>query len=219
MMEEQIFSLIGLYFIYYLVIPGTVIFIILKIKQKRDFINVFKTYWGEEKEGFDSILKENKKQLKNLQILLVIFILISMPLLNVTFYGLQDISIHSTRFYKSGNTIYPAHIDLVDEQIGPTFDKEDAIERMEEDIYGGWYLDDIRDQIDLDKLIRSPGRITIYKLKSTSSHPERVVITHAYLSPIPITRSIEFIVLEKKAFLETDNIIVYPMPPSIAAPS
>lgn len=218
-MEDQIFSLIGLYFVYYLVIPGAIIFMIFKIKQKRDFIDVFTTYWGEEKEGFDHILKENKKQLKNLQVLLVIFILISMPLLNVTFYGLQDISIHSTRFYKSSQTIYPAHIDLVDEQIGPTFDKEDAIERIEEDRYGGWYLDDIRDQIDLDKLMRSPGRITIYKLQSTSSHPERVVITHSYLSPVPITRSIQFTVIAGKAFLEEDQLVVYPMPPSIAAPS
>jgi len=213
----QIFQLIALYFVYYIGVPALILFIIWRIKQKRDFIQGFSIFSDEKKDKSSAVLEKNNKQLKNLKILLVIFILISIPALNLTFHGLQDISMRRSRNYMSWETEFPAHFDYVVQKIGPNFDGETVIEQMEEDSRD-WYLDDIGDQVDLGDIVSSPGRITVYRLRSTQAHPERIVITYSYLSPLPITRSIEFIVLEDKAFLEADNFIVYPMPPSTAAP-
>jgi len=216
-MEGQIFQLIGLYFVYYIGVPGLIILIIWKIKQKRDFIKTFIKYNKKQNDKYSSTLESNNKKLKNLQVLFVVLILISMPVLNLAFHGLQDISMHTSRSYLSGETVYPAHIDRVDKKMGPSFNTEDVIEQMEEDRF--WYLDDIREQIDLDEITRLPGRITVYLLRPTVSDCEQIVINYAYLSPIPVTRSIEFIVLEEKAFLETNTLVVYPLPPSMAAPT
>jgi len=218
-MEGQIFQFIGLYFVYYIVIPALIVFTIWKIKQKKDFIKTFSLYNEDEEEKYNSTLEESNKKLKNLQILFVVLILISIPVLNITFQGLQDISMHTTRYYLSDETVYPAHIDRVEGKFGTSFDTTRVIEQMEESEYEDWYLDDIRDQIDLEEIFRFPGRITVYKLRSTTSHPEQIVITYSYFSPIPITRSIEFIIIRDKAFLETNRIIAYPMPPSLASPS
>ncbi len=218
-METQLFQMIGLYFLYYIGIPGLIILTIWKIKKKTDFIKGFVIFGEKRIDRYSPLLKKHNKDLQNLQILLVIMILISMPLLNLTFYGLQDISMHRSRSYLSGETVFPGHIDRVGGKIGPSFDTDDVIEQMETDRYIDWYLGDIREQIDLDELDRFPGRITVYQIRRTMSGPEKIVVVYSYLSPVPITRSIQFIVLQEKAFLEADTTVVYPMPPSIAAPS
>jgi len=218
MMEDSIFQLIALYSVYYLAIPGLIFLIIWKIKQEKDFIKALTRHNEDKGDKFSDTLRKNSKKLKNLQILLVIFILISMPVLNLTFHGLEDTSIRRSRDY-SGRGYFPAHIDRVDEKIGPTFDSEAVIEQMTEAEFENWYLDDIREQVDLDEIFRLPGRVTVYRLGETMSEYEQIVINYAYLSPIPITRSIEFTIMEEKAFLETNRIIAYPIPPSLAAPS
>ena len=217
MMEVKVFQLIALYFIYYIGVPGLIILIIWKIKQKKDFIKTFTIYNEDQKDKSSATLEKDHKKLKYLQVLFVVLILISMPVLSLAFHGLQDISMHTTRTYLSDETVYPAHIDRVENKIGPSFNIEEVIEQMEKD--RGWYLDNIREQIDLDEITRVPGRITVYQLRPTISDCEQIVISYAHLSPIPITRSIEFIVLEGKAFLETNRLVAYPMPPSLVAPS
>ncbi|MEF8874778.1 MAG: hypothetical protein V5A88_08965 [Candidatus Thermoplasmatota archaeon] len=219
MMEYQIFQLIGLYFVYYIGIPGLIGLMIWKIKGKADFIKGLSIFGGEGKDKSSTQLEEENKKFKKLQVLFVVLLLVSMPVLNLTFYGLQDISMHRSRNYMSWETIFPAHVDRVKEKIGPSSDTEGVIERMEDDGNIDWYLDDIREQIDLEELTRFPGRITVYKLRRGRANTEQIVINYAYLSPIPVTRSIEFVVLQEKAFLEADRTVVYPMPPSIAAPS
>ena len=219
MMEAQIFKLIGLYVIYYLVIPGLIIYIILKIKNKKDFIKVYTFFSGEDKEKSSAILEKNRKKLKNLTILLVIFILISMPVLHLASHGLQDISMHRSRNYMSHETAFPAHFDYVNNKIGPSLDREGVIEEMETAKYINWYIEDIKEQIDIDELTNPPGRITVYQFRETQADPERIVITLDYLTPIPITRSLEFVVIQGRAFLEEDKFIAYPMPPTMAAPS
>ncbi len=214
-MPSQIFQLIGLYSLYYIGIPGLLFVTIWRIKQKSDFIKGSIKFGGKEKVSAE--IESEKSKLKKLQILFVVLLLISVPALNLTFYGIQDISMHRTRSYASEQTIFPGHIDRVGSRIGPTFDTEAVIKQMEDAEHVDWYLEDIRDQIDLDKLVRSAGRITIYKLKRTLNDHERVVINYAYLSPIPMTRYIEFVVVKGEAFLEADNLVVYPMPPSMAA--
>lgn len=216
-MEKQIFQLIALYFLYYIAIPVLILSVVWKIKQNIDFIKAFTIYNEIRKNKSSAILEKNNKKLKNLKILLVIFILISIPALNLTSYGVQDISMRRTRRYM-GRGFFPGYFDRVEEKIGPTFDTEESIKQMGEEGSKEWYLDDIRDQINLDDLFRLPGRVTVYRLTSTFTYFEQIVITYNYLSPIPITRSIEFVVIDGRAFLETDDLIVYPMPPSMAAP-
>jgi len=218
-MEAQIFQLIGLYIVYYLGIPGLIIYIIFKIKNKKDFIKVYTTFSGENKEKSSSIIEKNKKELKNFKILLIIFILISIPALHLTSHGLQDISMHRSRNYMSGETAFPAHFDYVEYKFGPSLNREDVIEQMEMDKNVNWFMDDIEEQIDIDEITDPPSRITVYRFKEIPADPIRIVITLDYLTPIPITRSIEFVVIEERAFLEEDNFIVYPMPPTMADPS
>jgi len=218
-MEGQVFQMIGLYFVYYIGIPTLIAFLLWKIKQQKDFIKAFSTYNKDQEDDVDLTLEENNKILRNLQILFVVLILISLPVLNLTFHGLQDISMHRTRYYLSDETVYPAHVDRVNEKIGPSLNTEEVLERMKKAEYEDWHLDDIRAQIDLEDILRFPGRVTVYKLASTTSMPEQIVISYSYLSPIPITRCLEFIIIEGKAFLETNRLVAYPMPPSLAAPS
>ncbi len=219
MMEAQIFKLIGLYVVYYLVIPGLTIYIILKIKEKRGFIRTFAKFNDEEIEKYSSILEKNRKKLQNLTILLVIFILISMPALHLASHNLQDISMHRRRNYLSGETIFPAHFDYVVDKIGPTIDGESVIEQMETGGYRNWHFDDIQSELDIEDITSPPSRITVYRFREISSYPQRIVITIDYLTPIPISRSIEFVVIQGRAFLEEDKFIAYPMPPTMAAPS
>lgn len=218
-MEYQIFHLIGLYFVYYLLVPALVLLTIWKIKEKIGFIKTTLILRDKRKEKSVTLLQKEKKKLRNLQVLFVVILLISMPVLNLTFHGVQDVSMHRSRNYMSWETVFPGHIDRVERKIGPSFDAEDVIEQMEDAGRVEWYLDDIREQIDLDEMTRLPGRMTVYQLRPLQADTERIVINYAYLSPLPITRSIEFMILEEKAFLEADNLVVYPMPPSMAAPS
>ncbi len=219
MMEYQIFQLIGLYSVYYILMPGLIFLMILKIKEKAGFIKTMMILKQNRKRRTSDILKENKKALRNLQVLFVVLLLVSMPVLNLTFYGLQDISMHRSRNYLSGETVFPAHFDLVDEKLGPGFDTEDVIQQMEEKRDIERYMEDIQYYVSLDELTQLPGWLTVYLMRETSSTYQRIVINYAYLSPVPITRSIEFVIVEKEAFLESDNLVVYPMSPSRAAPS
>ncbi len=218
MMEAQIFKLIGLYVIYYIIIPGLIIYIIWKIKEKRGFIKTFTLFCEPKREKSTAILEKNRKKLKNLTILLVIFILISMPALHLTSHGLQDISMHRSRNYMSGETAFPAHFDYVNSKIGPSLDREGIIEEMETAKYINWHIEDIKEQIDIDELTNPPGRITVYRFRETPADPERIVINLDYLTPIPITRSLEFVIIQGRAFLEEDKLIAYPMPPTSVSP-
>ncbi len=216
-MEGQIFRLLAIYLLYYGIIPGLIIFILFKIKKKKDFIKGSNIFSDRQTDRSQARIEKNSKDLRNLQVLLIVLLLVSMPVLNFASHGLQDISIRRHRSYASWETRFPAYIDRVGEKIGPSSDIDGVIDSLDESSTD-WYLDDIREQIDMYDLSRIPGRITFYQLRETMSEHERIVITYSYLSPIPITRSMEFIVIERTAFLEEDTTIVYPIPPSLGVP-
>jgi len=217
-MEDSIFQLIALYSLYYIAIPGLIGLMILKIKQKKDFIKALTRHNEDQGDKLATTLRKNRKKLKNLQVLLVIFILISIPALNLASHRLEEISMRRTRFYM-GDVYFPTRIDRVEEKIGPTLNSEEVIEQMKNSQSEDWYVDDILDQVDFENIFRLPGRVTVYRLAETMSEHEQIIINYAYLSPIPITRSIEFTIIEGKAFLETNTLVVYPLPPSMAAPT
>ncbi|MFP3872115.1 MAG: hypothetical protein ACLFVL_04465 [Candidatus Aenigmatarchaeota archaeon] len=214
-MIDPLFQLIGLYFIYYVGVPSLITLTIWKIKQKHDFLKGFKTFSAENRDS--SILKKNNKRVKILQVLLIIFILLSVPALHMTSNRLTDITMHRSRSYLSYETVFPAHVDFVAEKIGPNSDVEAVIEEMEKSTTD-WHLDDIREEVDLEEITRFPGTLTVYQMRSTVSHFEKIVINYAYFSPIPVTRSLQFTVIQEKAFLEEDKTLVYPMPPTVLSP-
>ncbi len=218
MKEAGIFQLMALYFLYYIAIPVLIGLMIFKIKQKKDFIKALTRHNEDQVDKLSATLRKDRKKLKNLQILLVIFILISIPALNLASHGLEEISMRRTRFY-AGGVYFPTRIDRVEEKIGPTLNSEEVIEQMKNSQSEDWYVDDILDQVDFENIFRLPGRVTVYRLAETMSEHEQIIINYAYLSPIPITRSIEFTIIEGKAFLETNTLVVYPLPPSMAAPT
>ncbi len=215
-MVHQVFQLLALYLIYYLLIPGLILFTIWKIKKKGDFIKVIAMFKDGQDDKSSKLIRENKGKLRKFKVLLVVLILISIPALNLTSHLIQDVSMHRSRLYLSGETVFPGHFDLIDEKIGPSFDADEVLEKMdsgEED----WYLESIKGEVDLDQLTRYPGRMTVYKISGSFGRQERVVINYDFLSPLPFTRSLEFIIIEEEAFLEADNTVIYPMPPSMAA--
>ncbi len=76
-----------------------------------------------------------------------------------------------------------------------------------------WFIEDVREAVDLESLTRFPGRLTVYHLDKRRAG-QFLVITYNYFSPIPITRAFVFLVLEDEASLYEEKTIVYPSNPS-----
>ncbi|MFP4000345.1 MAG: hypothetical protein ACLFU5_00380 [Thermoplasmata archaeon] len=79
--------------------------------------------------------------------------------------------------------------------------------------YGSWYIEDVREEIDLDRLTRLPGSLAVYYLDKSEAG-EFMVITYSYLSPVPITRYFVFFVFEDEASLFKEDTLVYPENPA-----
>ncbi|MBS3817224.1 MAG: hypothetical protein KGY76_06645 [Candidatus Thermoplasmatota archaeon] len=217
-MIPEVYELLILYFLYYLGIPGLIIFVVWKMKEKRDFIESMEELNDNKIGAYSDALTDSKKNLKKIQVVFVVLFLMSMPVLNLTGNTLQNISLHSTRDYGSWETDFLAVIDRVGREIGPSFDTDEVIEQLEEN-KDRWYLEDIQNQISFQEISQVPGTLAVYQLREITSDFERIVITYDYLSPIMITKYIEFIIVEDEAFLEAEKTILYPMPPSFATPS
>ncbi|MBS3816266.1 MAG: hypothetical protein KGY76_01740 [Candidatus Thermoplasmatota archaeon] len=210
-------ELIGLFAVYYLIFPLGLIYLAWEIWKKKDYIEGERGFDRDIEGSTSSHMEDDVKKLKKLQVILVVFLIIFLPVTNVLSSSLTDIYMDKDQKVVSA---FGASISMhpVNRQIGPSFDTQSVIEKME-DSEKTWYLDDIRAQIDLEGLTSIPGRLAVYKMSRPMAE-SNIVITYAYLSPLPIIRVFGFIIFEGSeeygdgAELWEDETIVYPMNPA-----
>ncbi len=216
-MSEEIMMYI-FYFIYYIVFPFGILIPILILWRKKDFIKGISEFGMGREEQSSSLIKKNLRSTKKLQVFLVIFLLIFIPMMNFTSSNLVEVTMARERVYFGGlghSRLY----NPVESQIGPRFDANSVIEEMNRDP-DYWYMDDIQEQIDFDEITRMPGRMGAYYLdKRGWSH---IVITYTYFSPLPMTRIYAFRIYDRiaedEAILEVEDTIIYPMDPANTDP-
>ncbi len=272
--------LTGLYIVYYLLLPLGLLYLIWKIWDKRKVIKGYIGFGRREKN--DPLFGKKVGEMERLQVLIIIFLLLFVPVSNLVSYQIQEMSIKYDRMPAGGfgqSIVY----NQVKRQLGPSYDAESIISEMEtylfsleksdyelkegnvteklrdefeergydlekdwnltqeegrwwivsdeekkfrieesEDelevyekpsIYERWFLEDIREEIDLEQFTRFPGRLAVYYLDKDDVG-ELIVITYSYLSPLPITKSFTFIVGKDEVSLYQENTIIYPSNPS-----
>jgi len=207
-----------LYFVYYVLFPLGLIIPILIIWRKKDFITGISKF-GEGREDRSSpMLRKHMGDIKKLQVFLVVFLLIFLPVMNFTFSDLSDITMSRDRRYFGGlgrSRVY----DPVRRQIGPYRDTDAVLEEMRQNP-DDWYLEDIEEQLDFDEITRIPGEMAVYFLDKRDSR--HIVITYTYLSPIPISRVYGFwvydMIEDERASLEKQETVIYPMNPANTDP-
>lgn len=209
----------SLYFVYYILFPVAFIILIKEILSRRDYINNLSRYGEERTRKNKKAIDKTKADLKKLQVIFVVFILLFIPAINFSYHSLQEITIDRHRIYTGAFSSFL--YSPLDEQKGPSTDVDSVLQEMEDDESYDWYVEDIKDEIDFDDLTRIPGRLTAYYLDKRSPHGDsfnQIVITYSYYSPIPITRVYGFEILpigegEEMASLMEERTLVYPLDP------
>jgi len=217
---NELILMYGLYIVYYLVFPLGFIILIWKIIEKRNYIEDLSDYGEERTKKNLETIEKNSKTLKKLQISLVIFILLFIPVINFTTYGLQEVTIKRDRIplgtFRS--RVYNP-VRTTNGQIGPSTDVDSVLQEMEDaPEHRPWYFEDINEEIDFDELTRFPGRLAAYYLEKRDTGMEHIVITYTYFSPLPITRVYAFDVFiwegGEEADLAEEKTIIYPLDPA-----
>lgn len=208
-----------LYLIYY-IFPLGFIILIVQIWQKKSELRGT-TYFSKGREiDSSAVMKDDRKDIKNFQVAIVLLILLFMPLSHYSSTTLSDGLMDRDRIFRGEGS----YIDNpVETKIGPSSDTDSVIGEMERnDLYwADWIIDGIKEEIDFDELTRLPDRLGVYKLRRSATREEHVIITYSYFSPIPITKVYGFGMLsgQKEIWLqEGPNTIIYPMDPADADP-
>lgn len=217
-------TIYGLYLIYYSLLVGFIILPLLIWKRKTLIKGTSYFSQGREEES-SSIVKSKKKDIRIYQAVFVVFILIFMPLAHYSSTTLIDGLMDRTRIYRGQGSYLDSPVE---NQIGPNYDTDMVIEKMEEEEYywHDWIVESVKEEIDFDETTRLPGRLGVYYLRRSlggSDHRQHnVIITYSYFSPIPITRVYGFHVYpeHETISLEEDHpiTIIYPMDPADADP-
>ncbi len=276
---EYMWSLIGLYIVYYLVLPLGLIFLVWKMWQKKKTLQGISDF-GSRKKSFPEI-KKRKGEMERLQVFLIIFILLFIPVSNFVSFQIQERSIEydsrpvgglgsieyrqlrrklgpsydidaiisemDTYLFSLEKPEYELEEGSVSEDLISAFDEEGytieegwyiteerevwwitsdlrkrfRIEEAEDkfDIYEkpsptrDWFINDIRQHVDLERLASFPGRLGVYYLEKRD-FGDFMVVSYDYFSPLPVTRNFVFLIHEDRAFFYEENTIVYPSNPS-----
>lgn len=215
---EDMWALTGLYLVYYLLLPLGIIFLIYNIWQKRETIKGVTDFGTKEKSA--PKLKKEVSEMKKLQISLVILLLLFIPLNNVISHQIQEMSMQYDRMPVGG---FGGSVEYrqLKRQLGPSYDTDSIISEMEEapsaPSHGTWFIEDVREEIDLESLTRFPGKLAVYHLDK-SDIGEVMVIIYSYFSPLSITKAFTFTVFEEEAALYHEKTIMYPLDPSDVDP-
>ncbi len=218
---RQTIILYGLYLIYYFLIPIVPLILVWMIWKKDGYIRNLKSYGDQRTKKSEETIRKNERTLKKLQIGLVIFIVLSIPAINFTFYGIQEESMDRQRVVRGAfgesQIFHP-----LEAQFGPSSDVDSVLESMREDTRLDWHVDEIEETIDLDEISHIPGRLTAYYLTKREPRREKIVLTYSYYSPVPITRIYGFRLLEvdseEHLDLAEEKTIFYPRDPANADP-
>ncbi len=272
--------LLGLYFVYYVILPLVLLSLVWKIWQKQKSIQGIIDFGSRRKSG--SEMQDRVSEMKKLQVYLVIFLLLFMPITHIISFQIQDLTMKYDRIATGGlggSIEYPQ----IEKQLGPSFDTDSIISQMETYLFSldssdfrleegpvsedmiavfedegytisersnlteeddvwwivqdgdrkfrieesedrlevyerppshrNWFIEGVREDVDLESLTRIPGRLGVYHLNKRDAG-EFLVITYSYLSPLPITRTFIFLVVNEEASLYQERTIVYPSDPS-----
>jgi len=216
---DYMWQMLGLTLIYYVILPVGLIFLVWKIWQKKDELQGISDFGSKKKNAPE--LKKKIGEMERLQVFLIIFILIFMPVSSLVSYQIQDLSLEYDRMPVGGFGESIEYRQLRGEPLGPSYDSDSIISEMEADD-STWHIEDIREEVDLESLTRLPGALTVYYLDVRATGEEFIVITYNYFSPIPVTRSYVFFVDVDGVFLHPEygeQTIVYPVSPTYLDPS
>ncbi len=201
---------------YYLILPLGIIWAIMVIIKKKEYIKGTSIFSEGREDRSSSIMKEELSSIKKINLFLVIFLLISVPLINLTSMELMDRHIQVDRspgMGPGGGVIYnPVPIWG---KLGPSYNTEDVLTEMRENPRR-WHLDDIKEEVDFEELDNIPGWLTVYY--QDKPYWDYIILTYSYLSPLPISRVYGFRIIEGEAFLRHEETIVFPMNPGRADP-
>ncbi|MBS3781549.1 MAG: hypothetical protein KGY68_02945 [Candidatus Thermoplasmatota archaeon] len=158
-------------------------------------------------------MKKKVGEMERLQVFLIILLLLFVPLSNMVSSQIQELSIEYDQKPVGGMGGSIEYRQLR-RQLGPSYDTDSIISEMETaPSYMSWYIEDVREEIDLDRLTRLPGRLAVYYLDKSDAG-EFMVITYSYLSPLPITQYFVFLVFGEEASLYKEDAFIYPESPS-----
>lgn len=188
--------------IYLITVPIVITVISWKILQESRYLDymrdVERTHADRKKDEMFSVIKKMNK----FGTVFLVVMLISLPIWNVSSAFIMDMHMHGERVDVPG-AAYPPLLDPVDDKIGPTFDVDYVIERMEESPRR-WLPSEVNRHVDIEKMTRLPGILAVYRFTR-----DRYLITYTYIAPFPITETYGFRVrdpIEEHIFsLERDD--------------
>ena len=209
---------------YYFVVPIIVFALLWEIRKEKNYLDFMKDVviqGGGEEYGVDKkfadmrrkkqnkIFNKSHKRIKRLQIYMVIALVILLPLWNFAAENRAHNAIHTEII---GGGLRPTTVDPVVFEIGPTFDVQKVYDEIEEkpSIYRP---DLINKVVSLDQLTSYPGRLAVYRLRSS-----RVIITYTYFGIYPVIKAYGFQFIEGRGIVaQSETTIVYPMSPAEAS--
>lgn len=220
----MIFENLLLTFAYYAIFP-VIFFIGVWVLKKRgeDLKNVKLLRRTEDKKK-QRYIKNVGFKIKKYEALFLILLLLFSVGWNFIAASYCDYSMHNQLSGSTGKK-GPAYAnqDPVKNSLGPSRDTDKIISKMEEnpDI---WFPEEVKDQIDLEKLTMIPGHLAVYRLINS-----RYIITYTYASPYPIIKAYGFLIFEEEKnsmdneseiqetiLLMKERTIMYPEDPNLA---
>lgn len=197
-----------IYYFPFPIIPAVFIWFILAEKKYLGYSDDIDRAREDDKEA--SLEISSYKIKKYTQIFIVIFLLF-LPTWSFSTSETTDANIRH-EIYTQGDITGVR--DPVAFSIGPTYDVESVKEKMEENP-NRWLPDEVDDDIDLDRLTRIPGRLTVYLL----NEPKRYVVAYTYLAPYPVTKIYGFDLvvegMERSLDFVGEETFLYPERPDI----
>ncbi len=140
-----------------------------------------RTHLDRKKEEMFSFIKK----LNRYGVIFLVVMIVSLPVWSFSSSVLLDMHMHGERVDVPG-AAYPPLMDPVDDKIGPTYDVDYVIEKMEESPRR-WLPSEVERHVDIKEMTRLPGILTVYRFTRN-----RYLITYSYIAPFPITETYGF---------------------------
>lgn len=198
-------------FTYYLIIPAIILAICMKIWFERKYLS----FSFDKKSNFGD-LKTSIKNIKELQIYLLIVLILSILVLHFVTASVVHEHAHvekvSSPSVKGGGGY--GELDPVTSEIKPTYDIDKVKEKMEEDS-GSFRPDLVYNVTDIDELTKVLGKMGVYRLRN-----DRILIIYTYVSPYPIVKSFAIDLFPNNPNVDpiiSEKTFIYPESPSSAA--
>lgn len=210
--------------VYYVAFPAIFFIGIWLIHKRGKDIKNIKHLRRSDKIKKEEYVKKMKSRIKKYEALFLISLLLFSAGWNVVTSTYCDYAMHSQMSGGTGpkGPAY-ANIDPVQRSLGPSYDTDKIIKKMEEspDV---WFPEDVKEQVDLDELTMMPGHLAVYRLKNY-----RYILTYTYAAPYPVVKAYGFLIHDEEVetsgntsttqetlLLMKEQTIIYPEDPNLA---